>query len=198
MPNNSATLINRKTVMRNVIYAMTVSIDGYINDRDGAIDWSVPDDELFRFHTQRVEQTDVQLCGRRLYEIMLYWESIDESSLNADQVKFAHLWKALPKVVFSTTLENVVGKTEVARSGVADEISRLKKQPGKDIAIGGAGLAQSCMELIDEWRLFVSPVILGGGTPYLPLLDKKISLELVETRTFPSGIVYLRYRRAKD
>jgi len=184
--------------MRNVIYAMTVSIDGYINDRDGAIDWSVPDDELFRFHTQRVEQTDVQLCGRRLYEIMLYWESIDESSLNADQVKFAHLWKALPKVVFSTTLENVVGKTEVARSGVADEISRLKKQPGKDIAIGGAGLAQSCMELIDEWRLFVSPVILGGGTPYLPLLDKKISLELVETRTFPSGIVYLRYRRAKD
>ena len=184
--------------MRKVIYAMTVSIDGYIADRDGAIDWSAPDDELFRFHTQRVEQTDVQLCGRRLYETMLYWETVDVGSLTADHVKFAQIWKALPKVVFSTTLENVVGNTKLVRDGVADELSRLKELPGKDIAVGGAGLARACIELIDEWRLFVSPVVLGGGTPYLPPLDEKINLELVETRTFGSRIVYLRYRRAPD
>jgi len=182
--------------MRNVIYAMTASIDGYIADRDGAIDWSAPDDELFRFHTRRVEQTDVQLCGRRLYEAMLYWETVEEGSLTADQLTFAQLWKALPKVVLSKTLENVVGNTKLLRDGVADEISRLKKLPGKDIAIGGAGLARSCMELIDEWHLFVSPVVLGGGTPYFPPLAEKINVELVETRTFPSRIVLLRYRRA--
>ncbi|MDR3614867.1 MAG: dihydrofolate reductase family protein [Candidatus Obscuribacterales bacterium] len=184
--------------MRQVIYAMTVSIDGYIADRDGAIDWSGPDDELFRFHTQRVEETDVQLCGRRLYETMLYWETVEESSLTADHLKFAQTWKSLPKLVFSTTLDNVVGNTKLVRDGVADEISRLKKLPGKDIAVGGAGLARSCMELIDEWRLFVSPVVLGGGTPYFPPLDGKINVELVETRTFGSRIVYLRYRRVPD
>src|SRR4030095_5735656 len=106
--------------MRKVIYAMTVSIDGYIADRDGAIDWSAPDDELFRFHTQRVEQTDVQLCGRRLYETMLYWETVDVGSLTADHVKFAQIWKALPKVVFSTTLETVVGNTKLVRDGRAE------------------------------------------------------------------------------
>ncbi len=177
---------------------MTVSIDGYIADRDGAIDWSAPDDELFRFHTQRVEQTDIQICGRRLYETMLYWETVEEHSLIADHLKFAQIWKALPKVVFSKTLQNVVGNTKLIRDGVADEIFKLKKLPGKDIAVGGAGLARSCIELIDEWRLFVSPVVLGGGTPYFPPLDKKINLELVETRTFESRVVYLRYTRGQD
>jgi dihydrofolate reductase len=184
--------------MRKVIFAMTVSIDGYIADRDGAINWTAPDDELFRFHTDRVEQTDVQLCGRRLYETMLYWETVKEGSLTADEVKFAQIWKTLPKVVFSTTLENVVGNTKLVRDGLADEISRLKKLPGKDIGVGGAGLARGCMGLIDEWRLFVSPVVLGGGTPYFPPLDEKIKVELVETRTFGSSVVYLRYRRVPD
>lgn len=184
--------------MRKLIYAMTVSLDGYIAAPDGAIDWSPPDEELFRFHTRRVENTDVQLCGRRLYEAMLYWETVDEGSLNADQIKFARIWNALPKVVFSTTLETVVSNSRLVRSGLAEEVSRLKEQPGKDIAVGGAQLAHACMKLnlIDEWHLFVSPIVLGGGTPYFPTLDERINLELVETKTFDARIVYLRYRRA--
>jgi dihydrofolate reductase len=183
--------------MRKLTYSMTVSLDGYIAGPDGAIDWTVPDEELFLFHTQQVQETGVHLCGRRLYETMVYWETAEESSLVAEHVKFAQIWKALPKVVFSTTLESVVGNTRLAREGVGEEVSRLKEQPGKDIAVGGAGLARACMklELIDEWRLFVSPVLLGGGTPYFPPLEKGINLELVETKTFGSCVVYLRYRR---
>jgi dihydrofolate reductase len=142
----------------------------------------------------------VHLCGRRLYETMVYWETAEESPLVTEHVKFAQTWKALPKVVFSTTLESVVGNTRLARGGVGEEVSRLKEQPGKDIAVGGAGLARACMKLglIDEWRLFVGPVLLGGGTPYFPTLDERILLELVETKTFGSRVVYLHYRRAPD
>ena len=186
--------------MRRLIYSMSMSLDGFIAGPDGAIDWSVPDEELFRFHTQQVQETGVQLCGRRLYETMLYWETAEESPLAADQVKFAQIWKALPKLVFSTTLESVEGNARLARDGVGEEVSRLKEQPGKDIAVGGAGLASACMklELIDEWRLFVNPVLLGGGTPYFPTLDKSVNLELVETQTFGSRVVYVRYRRLSD
>jgi dihydrofolate reductase len=183
-------------LMRKLVYEMTVSLDGFIAGPDGAIDWSVPDEELFRFHTQRVRETGVQLCGRRLYETMLYWETVQEDALPGDEVAFARLWKALPKVVFSTTLDSVVGNTRLVREGVGEEVARLKVQPGKDIAVGGAGLARACMELglIDEWRLFVSPVLLGGGTPYFPPLDETINLELVDTQTFGARVVYLRYR----
>jgi dihydrofolate reductase len=186
--------------MRSLIYSMTVSLDGFIAAPDGAIDWSVPDEELFAFHTERVQETGMQLCGRRLYETMLYWETAEESPLAADQVRFAQIWKALPKVVFSTTLQSVVGNARLARDGVGEEVSRLKEQPGKDIEVGGAGLARACMalDLIDEWRLFVSPVLLGGGTPYFPALDERVNVELVETRTFGSRVVYVRYRRASD
>ena len=123
---------------------------------------------------------------------------LEESPLAAEQVEFARTWKALPKVVFSTTLESVVGNTRLARDGIGEEVSRLREQPGGDIAVGGAGLARACMRLIDEWRLFVSPVLLGGGTPYFPILEERINLELVETKTFGSRVVYLRYRRAPD
>ena len=186
--------------MRKLIYSMTVSLDGYIAGPDGAIDWTAPDEELFLFHTQQVQETGVHLCGRRLYEAMVYWETAEESPLPAEQVKFARIWKALPKVVFSTTLQSVMGNTRLATGGVGEEVSRLKEQPGKDIAVGGAGLASACMKLglIDEWQLFVSPVLLGGGTPYFPTLDEKVNLELVETRTFGSRVVYLRYRRVPD
>jgi dihydrofolate reductase len=184
--------------MRKLIYSLTVSLDGYIAGPDGAIDWSVPDEELFRFHTQHVREIGMQLCGRRLYETMAYWETAQESPLVAEEVEFAQIWKALPKVVFSTTLESVVGNTRLVRDGVGEEVSRLKEQPGKDIAVGGAGLARACMKLglIDEWRLFVSPVLLGAGTPYFPTMEERISLELVETKTFGSRVVYLRYARA--
>ena len=182
--------------MRKLVYSMSVSLDGFIAGPDGAIDWTVPDEEQFRFHVQQEQEIGVHLCGRRLYETMVYWETAEESPLVAEQVEFARIWKALPKIVFSTTLDSVVGNTRLARDGVGEEVSRLKQQPGKDIAVGGAGLAHACMklDLIDEWRLFVRPVLLGDGTPYFPTLDETINLELVDTQTFGARVVYLRYR----
>jgi dihydrofolate reductase len=184
-------------VARKMIYSMTVSLDGFIAGPDGNIDWSAPDEELHRFHNQRVREVGVQLCGRRLYEVMLYWETADENPSAPDhELEFARIWKPLPKIVFSTTLEKVEGNARLLRDGVAEEVATLKEQPGKDLAVGGAGLACTLIKLglVDEYQLFVSPVVLGGGTPYFPALEERINLELVETRTFGSRVVYVRYR----
>ena len=184
--------------MPKLIYSMTVSLDGFIAGPDGEIDWSAPDDELHRFHNERVREIGAQLCGRRLYETMLYWETAhEEPSLGETEREFAAIWQDLPKIVFSTTLKTVEGNWRLATDGVAEEVARLKEQPGKDLAVGGAGLASTCIRLglVDEYQLFVSPVVLGGGTPYFPALDERIELELVETRSFGSRVVYLRYRR---
>ena len=118
--------------------------------------------------------------------------------LNADEIKFADVWKALPKVVFSRTLESVEGNSRLQKDGLFEEVSRLKEERGKDIAVGGAQLAHECMKLnlIDEWHMFVSPVVLGGGMSYFPSLEERVSLELVETKTFDSRIVFLRYKRS--
>jgi len=184
--------------MRKLIYSMGVSLDGYIADPGGEIDWGAPDEELHRFHNERTRELGVHLCGRRLYEVMLYWETADENPAAADyELEFARIWKRLPKIVFSKTLETVEGKYRLARDGVAEEVAKLKEQPGDDLAVGGAGLASTCIELglVDEFQLFVYPVVLGGGTPYFPSLEERIGLELVETRTFGSRVVYVRYRR---
>jgi dihydrofolate reductase len=185
--------------MRKLIYSMGVSLDGFIAGPQGEIDWSAPDEELHRFHNQQTRELGAQLCGRRLYEEMVFWETADENPSAAEYVlEFARIWKNLPKIVFSKTLEKVEGNARLVRDGVAEEVAKLKEQPGKDLSVGGAGLASTCMRLglIDECRLFVSPVVLGGGTPYFPPLDERINLELVETRTFGSRVIYVRYQRA--
>jgi len=185
--------------MRNVIYSMGVSLDGFIAGPGGEIDWSAPDEELHRFHNEQTRELGAHLCGRRLYEEMLYWETADrDPSATEIVVEFARIWQGLPKIVFSHTLEQVEGNARLATDGVAEEVARLKAEPGRDLAVGGAHLASTFTELglIDEYRLFVSPVVLGGGTPFFPALDDRIDLELVETRTFGSRVVYLRYRRA--
>jgi dihydrofolate reductase len=181
--------------MRKLIYSMGVSLDGFIAGPNGEIDWSAPDEELHRFHNRQALELGVELCGRRLYEEMLYWETADENE--SAEGEFARIWKRLPKLVFSNTLDEVEGNAALATGDVAEEVARLKAQPGKDLAVGGAGLAATCMKLglIDEYRLFVSPVVLGGGTPYFPARAERINLELVETQTFGSRVVYLRYRR---
>ena len=184
---------------RRLIYSMTVSLDGFIAGPSGEIDWSAPDEELHRFHNEQTRELGAHLCGRRLYEVMVYWETADRNPSASDyELEFARIWKALPKVVFSRTLEQVEGNARLVREGVAEEVARLKEQPGKDIAVGGAGLASSLIELglVDDFRLFVSPVVLGAGTPYFPAVRERIGLELVETRTFGNRVVYLRYRRA--
>jgi dihydrofolate reductase len=184
--------------MRKVIYAMGVSLDGFIAGPNGEIDWSAPDEELHRFHNQQTREIGAHLCGRRLYEVMTYWETADENPSAAEhELEFARIWKDMPKIVFSKTLEKVEGNTRLVRDGVADEVAKLKEQTGGDLAVGGAGLASTLikLDLVDEYRLFVSPVVLGGGTPYFPALQERINLELVETRTFGSRVAYVRYRR---
>ncbi len=129
---------------------------------------------------------------------MTYWETVDENASAPEYaLEFAQIWQQLPKVVVSTTLERVEGNARLVKEGVADEVIALKEEPGKDLAVGGAGLAATLIELglVDEYRLFVSPVVLGGGTPFFPALEERIDLELVETRTFGSKTVYLRYRQ---
>jgi dihydrofolate reductase len=185
--------------MRKLIYSMGVSLDGFIAGPKGEIDWTAPDEELHRFHNQQTRQLGAHFCGRRLYEEMLYWETADENpSAPEHELEFAHIWQNLPKIVFSETLEEVEGNARLVRDGVGEEVAKLKDKPGKDLAVGGAGLASTFTKLglIDEYRLFVNPVVLGGGTPYFPTRDKRIELELVETRTFGSRVVYVRYRRA--
>jgi dihydrofolate reductase len=176
---------------------MGVSLDGYIADQSGGIDWSAPGEELHRFHNDQMREVGTHLLGRRLYEAMTYWETAEEDpSLPEHELEFARVWKAIPKVVFSSTLEEIVGNAVLLRGGLVEHLAELKRAPGRDIAVGGASLASTLVErgLIDEYRLFVSPVVLGGGTPYFPALARVIELELVESRTFGAGVVYLRYR----
>ncbi|MDB1088707.1 dihydrofolate reductase family protein [Streptomyces sp. ACA25] len=187
--------------MHSVTYSMNISLDGYIVGPDGDFDWAEPDEEVFRFWIDEVRQIAVHLLGRRLYEAMLYWETADEDpSLDDSTREWTVLWKPLPKVVFSTTLSEVRGNARLASGGLAEEIERLRAEPGEgDIAIGGATLAAEAAELglIDEYRAMVNPVLVGGGIPFFPQRERRVDLELVETRTFRSRAVYLRYRVAR-
>ena len=184
--------------MRRLIYSMSVSLDGFIAGPGGDIGWSVPDEELMRFHNQQTRQIGAHLLGRGLYQDMLPWETAETTRSGPLELEFARIWKAIPKVVFSTTLAHVDGNARLARDDVAREVARLKEQPGEEVvSVGGAGLAATLinLDLIDEYRQFVNPVVLGGGTPYFPPLTPRLGLELLETRTFSSRVVYLRYRR---
>jgi dihydrofolate reductase len=184
--------------MPTLIYSMSVSLDGHIAGPDGAIDWAAPDEELMRFHHEQTRELTGHLSGRGLYEGMLAWETAEQTFTEPRELEFARIWTAIPKVVFSTSLTTVQGNARLARGDVAEEVAELKNRPGVGIvSVGGAGLAASLAkkDLIDEFRLFVSPVVLGGGTPYFPPLQKRLDLELIETQTF-SQVVYLRYRRS--
>jgi dihydrofolate reductase len=181
-----------------VIYSMGVSLDGYIAGPHGEIDWSAPDPELHRFHNEQTRELGAHLVGRALYETMVPWETDPALAASGDaEREFAEIWKALPKIVFSTTLDRVEGNARLATADPAEEVARLRAEAGKDVAVGGAELAATFarLGLIDEYRPFVSPVVLGGGKPFFPALDERIHLDLVETRTFGSRVIYARYRR---
>jgi len=188
-------------VVRSVTYSMGVSLDGYIVGPDGGFDWTAPDEDVFRFVTDEIRQVGVHLLGRRLYETMLYWETADQDpSLDDAMLEWAAIWKRLPKVVFSTTLSAVQGNARLASGGLAAEIERLRAEPAEgDIAIGGATLAgqAAASGLLDEYRARVYPVLVGGGIPYFPQGERRVDLELVETRTFSTRVVYLRHRVAR-
>src|SRR5499426_547582 len=184
--------------MRSVTYSMAVSLDGYVVGPDGSFDWTPPDEEVFNLATDEVRKVGVHLLGRRLYETMLYWETADQNpSLDYSTLEFAAIWRALPKVVFSTTLSAVQGNARLASGDLAAEIERLRAEPGEGgIAIGGATLAAeaAALGLIEEYRPIVLPVLVGGGIPFFPRREHRVDLELAETRTFSSQTVYLRYR----
>lgn len=184
--------------MRRLTCSMGVSLDGYIVGPDGGFAWSAPDEEVFRFATDELRHLGVHLLGRRLYETMRYWETADQDpSLSPLEREFAALWTSLPKVVFSTTLTSVEGGYQMARGSLAREVERWRAEPGDgDIALGGAALAAgaAALGLVDEYRLRVHPVLVGGGTPFFPRAQRRADLELLDSRTFGSGVVHLRYR----
>ena len=183
-----------------LIYSMGVSVDGYIADREGAFGWGVPSEEQFRFHLAQTRELGGFLCGRRLYQAMLVWET--DPSLRDDELgaAFADVWCAIPKVVFSCTLDRVQGNARLAEASLAEEAAAALDATDKDVAIGGAGLAAAAIELglVDELRMFRNPVVVGGGTPFLPPLTEDVPLDLIETRTFGSRVIYERYGRARD
>jgi dihydrofolate reductase len=181
-----------------LIYSMSVSVDGFITDRHGEFGWTAPTEELFRFHLAQVGELGAYLCGRRLYETMLVWETDPGMRSSEDGAAFADVWCALPKVVFSRTLKSVQGNARLAEGSVADEVAAALDATDKDVSIGGAGLAAAAIELglVGELRMFRYPVVVGGGTPFLPPVAEPVAVDLVETRTFGSRVIFERYRRA--
>jgi dihydrofolate reductase len=186
--------------MRKVLYAMSVSLDGFIEASNGDLSWGYPDEELHQHFNDREAMIDLYLYGRRLYENMTaYWPTADENpSAGQVEIEYARIWKSKPKIVFSTTLKEVGWNSRLFKGNIAGEVKRLKEQPGNTLAVAGAGLASTFMKLglIDETWLYVHPVILGGGKPMFSRLDHEIKLQLIETHTFGSGVVLIRYQLA--
>ena len=183
-----------------LIYSMSVSVDGFIADRAGAFGWTLPIEEQFRFHIAQTRELGGYLCGRRLYETMLPWETDPSMRDNELGAAFADVWCAIPKVVFSRTIDSVQGNARLAEASVAEEAAAALDATDKDVSIGGAGLAAAAIELglVDELRMFRYPVVVGGGTPFLPPVTEDVPLDLIETRTFGSRVIFERYGRARD
>jgi dihydrofolate reductase len=181
-----------------LIYSMNVSADGFITDREGAIDFTVPSDEQFRFHVEQTRELGRLLLGRRLYEAMLVWDTDPSMRGSEDQAAFADAWCAIPKVVFSRTLDSVQGNARLAEASLAEEVAAALDSTDRDVAIGGATLAAAAIALglVDELRMFRHPIVVGGGMPFVPPVAEHIPLDLVDTRTF-SSVIYERYRVAR-
>jgi len=183
-----------------LIYSMSVSVDGFIADRAGGFGWSAPSEEQFRFHLAQIREIGGYLLGRRLYQTMLVWDTDPSLRDNEPGAAFADAWSAIPKIVFSRTLNSVQGNARLAETSVAEEAAAALDATEKDVSIGGASLAASAVELglVDELRMFRYPVVVGGGTPFLPPVTQDVPLDLVETRTLASRVIYERYRRVRD
>jgi dihydrofolate reductase len=181
--------------MAKLIYSAITSLDGYVEDQDGQFDWSAPDEEVHAFVNDHERSIGTYLYGRRLYEVMLAWESLSapEGSVMAD---FAQLWRAADKIVFSTSLRTASStRTRIERSFDPEAIRELKATSGHDLSVGGAELAAEAIRagLVDEYHLFVNPIIVGGGKAALPA-DVRLRLDLIDERRFTNGVVHLHYR----
>jgi dihydrofolate reductase len=187
--------------MRDVIYIGSISVDGYIEAADGDSRWVVPDPELHRHFNELESSIGAHLYGRRMYELMAeFWPTADVQPAAPDCiVEYARIWRTMPKLVFSKTLARVDWNAELVRGDALEAVARLKRQPGKSLSVGGSALATSLARggLIDEFRFYVMPTIVGAGTPIFHTLSQHIDLTPVEVRQFAAGAVLLRYRRTE-
>ena len=186
--------------MRKVIWMMSVSLDGFMEGPDRELDWGLVDDELHRHFNEQLGAMGAFLDGRVTYELMAgFWPTADKDpSSTPPVVEFARIWRDMPKIVYSRTLERADWNTTVVRDVVPEEVMELKAQPGGDLVLGGADLAAAFLrhDLIDEYRIYVHPVIIGRGKPMFRPSDARIDLRLAGTRTFGNGVILLRYERA--
>jgi dihydrofolate reductase len=185
--------------MSKIIVWMQVSVDGYVEGPIREFDWPVVRDELFEHFNAELRAAGTFLYGRKVYEMMTgFWPTADGNpTMSAHHVAFARLWKAMPKMVFTRTLDRADWNTKVVKENIPAVIAELKRQPGGDhVLFGGAKTIETFMRhgLIDEFQLFVHPVVLGGGTPLFGKLSQRWSLQLLTAKTFEPGVVALRYQ----
>jgi dihydrofolate reductase len=185
--------------MRKIILMMSVSVDGFIEGPNREIDWHMVDDELHRHFNEQAAAAGGFLSGRVTHQLMAgFWPTADTDPASTEpMVEFARIWRDKPKVVYSKTLDRTDWNTTVVRDVVVEDVQKLKAPPGGDLLLGGADLAAAFMrhDLIDEYRIYVHPVIIGRGKPLFPPSDATIKLRFAETRTFGNGVVLLHYRR---
>ena len=183
--------------MRKLSYGMNVTLDGYIAAPNDNIGWGVPSDELFQWWLDQERANSLSLYGRKLWETMSsFWPTGDQQpNASSAEIEFARNWRETPKVVFSSTIDKVGWNTRLVTGDAVTEITRLKTEDGGPMDIAGATLAAAAMRagLIDEYVIVTHPVLVGGGTPFFTALDNWVNLNLVETRTFPVGVVLTRY-----
>jgi dihydrofolate reductase len=184
--------------LARLIYSAIASLDGYVEDADGKFDWAAPDDEVHAFVNDLERQVGTYLYGRAMYDTMVYWDSPPESETRSPTARdYADIWQRADKIVYSRTLETArSARTRFEREFDVEAVRRLKLSAGADISVGGAGLAAQAIAagLVDEYQLFLVPVLVGGGKRALPDGGVRVNLELVEERRFRGGTVFLRYR----
>jgi dihydrofolate reductase len=186
--------------MAKLVYLMNVSLDGYVATPDGELDWTIVDEEIHTWFNDQLRRSAAELYGRRLYETMVYWQTAESDPEATDfMLDFARVWKAKPKIVFSSTLESVIEGCRLVRSDAVEALDDLRAEFDGELAVGGPTLASAFIraDLVDEYRMVVHPVVLGAGLPFWPALDRPIQLELTATRRFTSGAMYLGYSRRR-
>jgi dihydrofolate reductase len=180
-----------------LIYSAIASLDGYVEDEAGNFDWAEPDEEVHRFVNELERPVGTYLYGRRMYEVMAFWETAASADQPPYTRDYAEIWRAADKIVYSTTLDAVTSaRTRIERDFDAAAVRKLKAAAGRDLSVGGPELAAQAVaaDLVDRYQLFVAPVAVGGGKRWLPD-HVRLDLELLDERRFESGFVYLRYRR---
>jgi dihydrofolate reductase len=182
--------------MAKLIYSVITSLDGYVADDGGNFDWAEPDEEVHRFVNDLERPVGTYLYGRRMYEVMIYWETIALADQPRFIQDFAEIWQAAEKIVYSKTLETVFSaRTRIERDFDPEAVRQMKASAERDITVGGAELAAQAIKagLVDECHLFIAPIVVGGGKHFLPD-HVRLTLELQDERRFGNGVVHLRYR----